>query len=243
MFLELVFFLRKNTFVQQTKNETHFSYHRLLIYISRIFVLKRFVGWYFQRRVNKNSNQLIDLRKEKKKIIEKVMEKETYKVALEILNRFEDKTFVKPFSQSAHTTPIKSQHVPNSMALTPKQVPRSASVRPFSQQNQLVQRINNNNNNPAAAMRTPINQSMQQLPSTPVPFNSSQLQLQRYAVQNKRTPYPIINQNDKTVLEKMVDYLIGDGPNNRFAMICKECHGHNGERINFRYKWQNNFFL
>lgn len=45
----------------------------------------------------------------------------------------------------------------------------------------------------------------------------------------RRTPYPIINHNQKGMLEKMVDYLVGDGANSRFAMICKECLMHNGE--------------
>lgn len=45
------------------------------------------------------------------------------------------------------------------------------------------------------------------------------------------TPYPIINQSQKTVVEKLVDYLIGDGPNSRYAMICKECFEHNGKEF------------
>lgn len=50
------------------------------------------VAWYFQRKLNRNANQLKTLRAEKKKIIEQVMDKETYKVALDILNRFADTT-------------------------------------------------------------------------------------------------------------------------------------------------------
>lgn len=34
---------------------------------------------------------------------------------------------------------------------------------------------------------------------------------------------------DRTVLDKMVEYLVGDGPNNRYALICKNCRGHNGK--------------
>lgn len=45
----------------------------------------------------------------------------------------------------------------------------------------------------------------------------------------KRTPFPIVNQQGKGVLERIVDVLIGDGPKDRFAMICKECFAHNGE--------------
>lgn len=46
----------------------------------RIVLLKRLVAWFFQRKLNRNANQLKTLRTEKKKIIEQVMDKETYKV-------------------------------------------------------------------------------------------------------------------------------------------------------------------
>lgn len=29
-------------------------------------------------------------------------------------------------------------------------------------------------------------------------------------------------------LNQFVDYLVGDGPSNRYALICKSCHSHNG---------------
>lgn len=34
---------------------------------------------------------------------------------------------------------------------------------------------------------------------------------------------------DRSILDKMVDYLVGDGPSNRYALICKKCFGHNGK--------------
>ena len=36
---------------------------------------------------------------------------------------------------------------------------------------------------------------------------------------------------ERSVLDKMVDYLIGDGPSNRYALICKNCSSHNGRRV------------
>lgn len=53
----------------------------------------------------------------------------------------------------------------------------------------------------------------------------------------RRTPFPIINQSEKGVLEKMVDYLVGDGPTNRFAMICAECCMHNGMVLKEEYEY------
>lgn len=44
----------------------------------------------------------------------------------------------------------------------------------------------------------------------------------------RRTPFPIVNQQGKGVFDRIVDVIIGDGPQDRFAMICKECFSHNG---------------
>lgn len=69
-----------------TEYKTKFT----LLFSYRIVFLKRLVAWFFERKINYNSAKLKKLRSEKKLIIEKVMDKETYKVALEILNRFSE---------------------------------------------------------------------------------------------------------------------------------------------------------
>ena len=177
--------------------------------------MKCLVGWYFQRKVNNNSYLLQDLRSEKKEILEQVMNKETYKVALEILNRFGVNERI--------TTPIKN------IATTPVNTSKMM--------------INSSTNMTQAAFKTPANRldkvnsnisSLQQrlVLSTPVNQNRSIMtssEPSALAVRsNNRTPYPIIDPSSKGVVDKMVDYLIGDGPANRFAMICQECYKHNG---------------
>lgn len=62
------------------------------ISICRIFLIKRLVAWYFERKIGQNSKKLGIMKEQKQKIIEQVKDKETYKVALELLNRFGDKT-------------------------------------------------------------------------------------------------------------------------------------------------------
>lgn len=73
--------------------------------------------------------------------------------------------------------------------------------------------------------QTPMMQQQQQSGLIHRPVGMMPQQTMPY----RRTPYPIINHNQKGMLEKMVDYLVGDGANSRFAMICKECLMHNGE--------------
>ena len=50
--------------------------------------LKRFLTWWYHRKIRKNEVQLENLKKQKAKILDEVMETETYKVAKEILDEF-----------------------------------------------------------------------------------------------------------------------------------------------------------
>uniref|UniRef100_A0A915J8B5 Endoplasmic reticulum junction formation protein lunapark n=1 Tax=Romanomermis culicivorax TaxID=13658 RepID=A0A915J8B5_ROMCU len=43
----------------------------------------------------------------------------------------------------------------------------------------------------------------------------------------KRLPRPIMPHN-RSVFDKLIDYFLVDGPENRYALICKFCFGHNG---------------
>lgn len=48
--------------------------------------------------------------------------------------------------------------------------------------------------------------------------------------QQAARPLPAaIPPRDRSILDKMVDYLVGDGPENRFALICSKCCSHNGK--------------
>lgn len=206
----------------------------LLIFPLIIFLLKRLVAWYFQRKLNKNTTKLNKLKSEKKKVLEKVMDKETYKVAIEILNRFGDKT-TTPKLSGAITPYISNTPVRHSpVASVPKQQ-HLLAVYPSQQSQNLINRSpaslrkgDIDFTNPLTPLKSQSNLSTPNTPDTSV----HSLQIQR-----KRTPYPIINQNNKGVVEKMVDYLIGDGPQFRFAMICKACYGHNGMALQEEYEY------
>ena len=36
---------------------------------------------------------------------------------------------------------------------------------------------------------------------------------------------------------QMVEYLVGDGPNNRYALICSSCHSHNGMALRDEFEY------
>lgn len=170
--------------------------------------------------MNSNNSDLAELRTEKRNLLDQVKNKETYKDAVEILQRFggNDRSFSTPIRPSAASTPAlmdKKSMVNTSTNMTPTtafnfKTPAARQLAMVSSNvNTLQQRLN--------AQQTPMNMNRSLIAPTTV------------AAINKRTPYPIIDNAQKTVVDKMVDYLIGDGPANRFAMICQQCFKHNGE--------------
>ncbi|KAH8289820.1 hypothetical protein KR054_011513 [Drosophila jambulina] len=59
-------------------------------------------------------------------------------------------------------------------------------------------------------------------------LQSQQQQLPVVQELPRRTPFPIVDDRTRSALVRFLDFILGDGPQNRFGMICKECHAHNG---------------
>lgn len=34
-----------------------------------------------------------------------------------------------------------------------------------------------------------------------------------------------------------MEYLVGDGPNNRYALVCQKCHSHNGMALRDEFEY------
>lgn len=193
----------------------------LLVASVLVICLGRLGSWFFQKRLNKNSSNLTKLREEKKKIIEKVMDTETYKVAIDLLNRFGDKT-----------NGLRVQS--NIGAITQSPVPSAINNRNLTQaRNRIIgqsPQINTldraNVPNTPIAPKTPISNNPSRAYVSPYSTPSSNYQLQ-YRTQVK-TPFPIINQNEKKFFDKILDFLMGEGQSSLYGMVCKECYGHNG---------------
>ena len=60
----------------------------LLVFPGLIWLLKKLLTWWYNRKVRQNDMKLEQLKDKKRKILDGVLEKETYKVAKQILNRF-----------------------------------------------------------------------------------------------------------------------------------------------------------
>ena len=51
-------------------------------------MLRRVLTWWYHRKIRRNEIQLAELVKKRKKILDEIMETETYKVAKEILEKY-----------------------------------------------------------------------------------------------------------------------------------------------------------
>lgn len=169
------------------------------------------------------------------------MDNETYKVALTLLNRFGDG---KPATiRTAAIAPTVTLPTTIQSSLTPTPIKRLNQVKPQppSTPVSVNRQLNSSliNTAPTAGLR--YRNATVSPPQRPFPTNQSpQMQIPGWRVQQQmrpRTPFPILNQQNKGVLEKMVDYIIGDGPQNRFAMVCKQCFGHNGMALEEEYEY------
>ena len=42
---------------------------------------------------------------------------------------------------------------------------------------------------------------------------------------------------ERGYMDRVVEYLVGDGPNNRYALICRQCQSHNGMALKEEFEY------
>lgn len=191
--------------------------------------------WYFQRKLNKNGDKLKQLKEKKSKILEQVMNKETYKVskntkwqlclsviiitfkwqvAVNLLERFGDKQQNRMLGISGTARPAPSSTTPNRSTTSSTMQRTQQTLTPYTS---VYRNVNNNLNSSV------ISSNLQVTATTP--------QVRAMQELRRRTPFPIVDESSRSALDRIVDFIVGDSPQNRFGMICKECHKHNGKII------------
>ncbi|XP_068621825.1 endoplasmic reticulum junction formation protein lunapark-B [Battus philenor] len=172
----------------------------LLVLPVLVFLIRATISWYYTWSLNKNKAKLKKMREEKKKILEEVMNTETYKVAKEILDKFGS-----PDEQTNTLKPLLPARISPNNASTPA----SAAPVPLRQRQLAIQAT------------TPLNRNMNL-----VAVNNSPV-YKGPRLPPEQLPRPLLDRN-RSALDKVVDYLLREGPNHRMALICSECFSHNG---------------
>uniref|UniRef100_T1ISS4 Endoplasmic reticulum junction formation protein lunapark n=1 Tax=Strigamia maritima TaxID=126957 RepID=T1ISS4_STRMM len=195
----------------------------LVLFPLLVWVLRELTKWFFQSRLRKNETRLTDLLRKKRKILEDVMETETYKVARELLERYDPDQFRKPGTASEDAMSTVSE----------------PGVRRRITNPSVGFPVGTSSPNIKSQMSMPAGRSSgstgfsQGLPSS---GGSMQPGISGYRPPGPPMPRPILPR-DRTFMERLIEYLVGDGPNTRFALICRQCNSHNGMALKEEFEY------
>ncbi|XP_051935980.1 endoplasmic reticulum junction formation protein lunapark-B isoform X2 [Hippocampus zosterae] len=209
------------------------------LYPGLVWFIRKLLIFLFSKRTERNSDILEELKVTKKKILEEVMETETYKNAKLILERFDPDGKKKAELES---TPVRPQMTPR-----PGQDIRQRGVagRPPG--------------TPAAVLMTPLpgGRPTPGPGATPVapggPPERGALSAavhQGVVARSPTSPIPGLGLHppgpplarpvlprERGALDRVVEYLVGDGPQNRYALICQQCFSHNGMALKEEFQY------
>lgn len=211
-----VFFLYY--FPSATKDRIMYSIP-ILIFPFVLFVLRKFLHWYFVQKIRNNDENLQELKRRKRSLLEYAMETETYKVVKELLEKFDPDYHKKIFeSRPAIEAPPPSPPLKGSFAdmdVRRRHVPpKGLPPIPLGAPGQTL------------TLRTAGPKMLPPLHGTnpPYPF----LPRPSFVVpQGPPMARPVLPR-ERSLLDRLVDYVVGDGPYNRYALICRQCQSHNG---------------
>ncbi|XP_071387970.1 endoplasmic reticulum junction formation protein lunapark-A [Centroberyx affinis] len=210
-----------------------------------VWLLRKMLIILFSRRTEKNNEKLEELKAQKRKILEEVMETETYKTAKMILERFDP--------DSKKTVELESTPVGPHMTPKPGQELRQRNVIPKTPPVVV---------NPAgsAAARPPLasgptypGRSPHSAPGGPPERSLSAVAAQQSLMRKPVTPgTPVLGvgmhppgpplarpvlPRERGAVDRVIEYLVGDGPQNRYALICQQCLSHNGMALKEEFEY------
>lgn len=223
----------------------------------RAYFLRNFLKSYYQHKLSIQEDRLHELKRNKRKILNEIMEKETYKVAKELIEKY-DPSMLRDKTPPEHLDPSirLNQSMNNSILrqrVTPINQLNQTTMASLSMTNRKLYPIMTPKQPPnqLAIQDNPMKAPMMNKPNPminrpPPPFNPAMMRTPMMPQRRPNLVRPVCAQ-DRSIVEKFVDYLVGDGPNNRYALICKYCYSHNGmslkdefDYLNFRCCFCNN---
>lgn len=190
----------------------HITYVLNILILYSLYYARSLVALYYKWVKETNDMKRIALLKLKKKILSKVQETETFNDAKQILERF-DPGALRNMSMSL--TNLSNLDARGSPSGYRPPISRPSSTAPQS-------RIMSPPVRPPGPL---LNQGGTVPNNSLVSFNANYAATPRQAL--SRTVKPILPQN-RSVVEKVVDYIFADGPSNRYALVCVRCYAHNG---------------
>ncbi|NXB21150.1 LNP protein, partial [Rhagologus leucostigma] len=208
-----------------------------------IWCIRTLLIFFFSKRTERNNDALEDLKSQKKKILEEVMEKETYKTAKLILERFDPESSAKETelpSAGTSATPRPGQEIRQRTAaqrnastpppVTPKQgSPKSPLPASPSLQREAPALSGLPERTAVPSLQSNVLPRRPGSPATSVPG----MGLHPPGPPLARPVLP----RERGVVDRVIEYLVGDGPQNRYALICQQCFSHNGMALKEEFEY------
>ncbi|XP_009869508.1 PREDICTED: protein lunapark [Apaloderma vittatum] len=208
-----------------------------------IWFIRTLLIFFFSKRTERNNDALEDLKSQKKKILEEVMEKETYKNAKLILERFDPESSAKVAELPSAGTAAPSRPGQEIRQRTTAQ--RNASTPPPATPKQgspksPVPASPNLQRDTSALSGTPERTVVPSLQSNVLPKRpgSPATSVPGMGLHPPGPPLarPILPR-ERGVVDRVIEYLVGDGPQNRYALICQQCFSHNGMALKEEFEY------
>ncbi|XP_029963026.1 endoplasmic reticulum junction formation protein lunapark-B [Salarias fasciatus] len=210
------------------------------LYPLLVWFIRKLLIFLFSKRTERNNDKLEELKITKKKILEEVMETETYKNAKLILERFDPEAKRKAELESTPTRPpvtprpgqeIRQRGVP--MRPMPMGPPSSVGMTPPPG----ARPVTGPGGTPVGEdapggppERSDLSPSLiRRTPCSPVPAAG----LHPPGPPLARPVLP----KDRGAVDRVIEYLVGDGPQNRYALICQQCSSHNGMALKEEFQY------
>ncbi|CAH3140276.1 unnamed protein product [Porites lobata] len=230
----------------------------LLVFPIVVYLLKRVLHYVFVSRMSKNARRLEELKDKKRQVLEEVMEKETYKAAKDLLDKYDPNSEIVKVEKKEVTPlspmPAEAKRPMGTIGTELRQrnaVPKvegpggaplqrtisepslaeavTSQLNQSGTSNQLKEPLETRKSNslmnissPSSGALSPMAQGLLRPPGSPVPIPK---------------PAKPILPRERTAMDKVIEYLVGDGPNNRYALICKQCCSHNGMALKDEFEF------
>uniref|UniRef100_A0A8D2PIF3 Endoplasmic reticulum junction formation protein lunapark n=1 Tax=Zosterops lateralis melanops TaxID=1220523 RepID=A0A8D2PIF3_ZOSLA len=208
-----------------------------------IWCIRTLLIFFFSKRTERNNDALEDLKSQKKKILEEVMEKETYKTAKLILERFDPESSTKETelpSAGTSATPRPGQEIrQRTAAQRNASTPPPATPKQGSPKSPLPASPNVQRETPALS-GLPERTAVPSLQSNVLPRRpgSPATSVPGMGLHPPGPPLarPVLPR-ERGVVDRVIEYLVGDGPQNRYALICQQCFSHNGMALKEEFEY------
>ncbi|NXA64424.1 LNP protein, partial [Mohoua ochrocephala] len=208
-----------------------------------IWCIRTLLIFFFSKRTERNNDALEDLKSQKKKILEEVMEKETYKTAKLILERFDPESSAKETelpSAGTSATPRPGQEIrQRTAAQRNASTPPPATPKQGSPKSPLPASPNLQREAPALS-GLPERTAVPSLQSNVLPRRpgSPATSVPGMGLHPPGPPLarPVLPR-ERGVVDRVIEYLVGDGPQNRYALICQQCFSHNGMALKEEFEY------